>query len=176
MSEPCKGCNEDKSHRFREGKIPLRFIREKKKPKGAMRHYKDGEIYLKAARNAQLPWWEPVDKIDFPIVEPATEKDSVFQPESLDDPNAPAYLGPSGIELKPGIGPTGVFVEPSAPAEIISPPLPQAEEEKPADFTVASPSDEWTKKRLLDFIKSKGGVGKMEMRKSWLLEIAISLA
>ena len=120
---------------------------------------------MKSARNAQLPWWEPVDKIDFPIVKPATEKDSVFQLGSLDDPNAPAYLGPSGIELKPGIGPVGAFVEPSA----------SAKEEKPAGFTVASPSDEWTKKRLLDFIKSKGGVGKMEMRKSWLLEIALNL-
>jgi len=142
-----------------------------------MSNYKDGETYWMFPRHVAMPWWDPIDKIDYPIVKPATEKESVFQKGSLDDIDAPAYIGESGITVKPGIGIVGSFVEPSAPAQIITPDIPkiQGKEEEPVGFP-ESPSGEWSKKKLLDFIKSKGGVAKMEMRKSWLLEIALNLA
>ena len=166
MTEPCDDCNKDDSYVYGSERIMLRFIRAKKKPSGAMSNRKDGEAYLMFPRHAALPWWEPVDKIDFPIVSPATEKESVLLASNLEDMEAPAFLGGSGITIGRG-GIKGGFIEPQAPT--------QTEEEEPADFTKPCPSEEWTKSDLLDFIKSKGGVGKAEMRKSWLLEIALNL-
>jgi len=45
----------------------------------------------------------------------------------------------------------------------------------PQDFPEATPSKEWAKKELLDFITSKGGYADIKMKKDWLLNIALNL-
>lgn len=80
MSKPCKGCNEKEWNVYREGKVALKFIRANKKPAGAMQNYKDGETYWMHPRHASYPWWEPIADIKGPLVKPATEKESAFEP------------------------------------------------------------------------------------------------
>jgi hypothetical protein len=156
----------DDSEAFREGKIRLRFIRKNKKPAGAMSNYKDGEIYWMFPRHAALPWWEMVDKIDYPFVPKAALKDSALAFGDLDDMEQPAYLGDSGIKIGPG-GIKGGFVEPIA--------SPTVEEVETQDFQDSTPSETWKKKELLDFITSKGGVAFMTMTRAQLLAVALNL-
>ena len=175
--KPCDDCDKDESSVFREGKVQLRFIRANKNPRGAMQNYKDGEVYWMFPRHARMPWWTPIDQIDYPIVPPATEKESAIIIGDLEDMAKPAYIGESGITVKPGVGLTGEFVEPNAPAQIIAPDVPKVQgQEEPKDFPEVVPSEEWTKKDLLTFIKEKGGFATLEMRKKWLVEIALNLS
>ena len=177
LEQGCDECDKDESTVFRDGKIQLRFIRAKKKPVGAMSNYKDGEVYWMFPRHAKMPWWQPVDQIDYPIVPPATEKDSVFQYGSLNDMNAPAFLGKSGITIKPGKGIVGGFVEPTEDAQITMSDIPQVQgQEEPVGFPEESPTKDWTKEKLVEYIRDKGGFAKREMRKAWLLEIALNLS
>lgn len=149
---------------FRDGKIKLRFIRAKKKPPGSMKNRKDGEIYWMFPRHAAFPWWDVVDKIDYPFIPKASLEESVLDLGRLDDMEKPAYLGPSGFSVGPD-GLKGEFIEPIASEEVVE-----------ESFYEPPPTEKWTKKELLAFITSKGGVAKMAMRKAWLLEIALNLA
>lgn len=169
LEQGCDDCDKDESTVFRDGKIQLRFIRANKKPAGALSNFKDGEVYWMFPRHARLPWWQPVDAIDYPIVPPATERDSVFRSGSLEDINAPAFLGESGMSIKPGKGIVGGFVEPVEPSEA-------QRQEEPVGFPKERPSKEWTKEKLVEYIRDNGGVAKQEMRKAWLLEIALNLS
>lgn len=185
MAKPCRGCDEEESHIYRDGKVKLRFIRANKKPKGAMRNYNDGETYWMHPRHAALPWWEYAERIRLPIVEPATEADSVFEAVRIDDIETDATVGPSGMTLQPSGRVTGGFREPEQivvnEPEAVPPQLEAPVEEpkpSPADVgfpTDSSPSARWTKKELLAFIKHKDGVAKLSMKKEWLLQIASSL-
>jgi hypothetical protein len=154
----------DDDEAFRDGKIRLRFIRAKKKPPGAMKNYKDGETYWMFPRHAALPWWELVDKIDYPFVPKASLKESSLKLGDLDDMEKPAFLGESGITVGPH-GPKGGFVEPIATPRGVD----------PQDFPKATPSEKWKKKELLDFITSKGGVAFMTMTRDQLLQVALNL-
>ncbi len=146
---------------FNEGRIRLRFIRAKKKPPGSMSNRKDGQIYWMFPRHAALPYWELVDKIDYPFVPRPTEAQSAII-GSLDDMEKPAYLGESGMKIGPG-GLTGGFVEPLV-KEVV-----------PEDFPYPTPTAEWRKQKLLDFITSKGGVAFMSMTRDQLLAVALNL-
>lgn len=165
LEQECDDCDKEESDIPRDGKILLRFIRANKKPQGAMQNYKDGQTYWMYARHARLPWWEVVDKVDYPIVPPATAKDSVYEAiGDLDDMEKPAFLGESGITIKPGVGPVGGFIEPSAATQV-----------KPTAAVDSPPTLDWSKQKLVDYIEAKGGVGKLGMKKEWLLEIALNL-
>lgn len=165
LESGCDDCDKEESSIQRDGKILLRFIRAKKKPPGAMQNYRDGQEYWMYARHARLPWWEPVDKIDYPIVPPPTDEDSVYGPiGDLDDMEKQAFLGESGITIKPGVGPTGGFIEPSAATQV-----------QPQKVVADPPTAKWKKQKLVDYITARGGVGKLEMKKDWLLEIALNL-
>ena len=151
---------------FNEGKIRLRFIRAKKKPPGAMSNYKDGQVYWMFPSHAALPWWQLVDKIDYPFVPKAALEDSSLVYGSLEDMEKPAYLGPSGISVGPS-GLKGGFVEPLTDSP--------SEEVAPQDFPENPPTEEWKKKALLDFITSRGGVAFMTMTRDQLLQVALNL-
>jgi hypothetical protein len=154
----------DDDEAFREGKIRLRFIRAKKKPPGSMSNYKDGQIYWMFPRHAALPWWELVDKINYPFVPKAALKDSSMTYGDLDDMEKPALLTESGITVGPR-GMKGGFVEPIATPEGVD----------PQDFPEETPTKKWKKKELLDFITSKGGVAFMTMTRDQLLQVALNL-
>jgi len=165
LEEPCDDCDKEESAIPRDGKVLLRFIRAKKKPQGAMQNYKDGQTYWMYARHAKLPWWELVDKVDYPIVSPATDEDSVYEAiGDLDDMEKPAFLGESGITIKPGVGPVGGFIEPSTTKRV----SPQPVVEDP-------PTLKWKNQELVDYIADRGGVAYPGMKKKWLLEIALNL-
>ena len=175
MTEPCKNCDTEESQVFREGKVLLRFIRANKKPVGAMQNYKDGQTYWMYPRHERLPWWEPAEKIDFPIVEPATQEESVYEVEAtvVGDIDAPAQIGPSGMTLQPSGMVMGRFEErPRVLAE--SPP--KIEVEEAAAESTVTPSKNWKKKELVDYILSKGGFADTGMKKEWLIQIALNLA
>lgn len=185
MSKPCKGCDEeDQRLVYSDGKMHMRFIRANKKPRGAMQNYEDGKLYWMKPRYAVLPWWEPVDEFQMPIVEEATEEESVYAVTELGDMNSSASLGPSGISVGPR-GVIGAFREPEQVVidelEDIAPQLEAPVEEKteePENLGFpqgASPSRKWRKAELLQFVKSKGGLANMSMKKDLLLTVALSL-
>ena len=162
----------------------MRFIRANKKPRGAMKEHKDGETYWMPARFAVLAWWELVDEVQMPVVEEATEEESVYEVTRLGDMDASATISPSGISVGPR-GVTGGFREPEQividDPEVILPQIESPTEKKteeserlgfPKD---GSPSRKWRKAELLGFVKSKGGVANMKMKKDLILVVALSL-
>ncbi|GAH46539.1 unnamed protein product, partial [marine sediment metagenome] len=96
-----------------------------------------------------------------------------------------ATIGPSGISVGPR-GVTGGFREPEqvviGELEDIAPQLEAPVEEKAEESNHvgfpqgASPSRKWRKAELLRFVKSKGGVANMKMKKDLLLTVALSVA
>ena len=152
---------------FNEGKIKLRFVRAKKKPAGSMSNYKDGQVYWMFPRHAAFPWWQLVDKIDYPFIPEAALEDSSLVYGDLNDMEKPAYLGLSGITVGPS-GIKGGFIEPVASPS-------SAEEVGGQDFSENPPTEEWKKKELLDFITSRGGVAFMTMTRAQLLQVALNL-
>jgi len=175
---PCSGCNdENPALTFREGTVLMRFIRAKKTPPGSMSNFKDGEAYWQIPIHATLPWWEPVEDIQLPIVEKAGEALSVYDPSRLDDEGSPAYLGPSGMSLQPGGRVSGAFTEPAQVVIGDDPPHPESKKETVnLGFPQGeSPSRKWLKEDLFLFVKSRGGTAKMRMKKGELLAEALKL-
>ena len=113
-----------------------------------------------------------------PFVEEAGEEDSVYDVTRIDDPNTPAYLGPSGISLQPGGRVSGTFQEPKQIIIGLDPPRLESKE-APVNLGFPqgeSPSAEWLKEELFLFAKLRGGDVKMKMKKDKLLTAALSLA
>ena len=202
MSKPCTGCGskENPALFFSEGKVLMRFIRANKKPAGSMRNFKDGELYWQRPINATVPWWEPVEDITIPLVKEATEEDSVFEggkverrilPDKppvkeelvheatrMDDPDTPAYLGPSGMTIQPGGRISGVFTE---PAQVVIGEAPPHLEPKETTTDLGFPQGElpslkWLKEDLFLFARLKGAKVKMNMGKQELLDFALNPA
>lgn len=154
----------------------MRFIREKKTPSGAMRNFKGGESYWQPPINATLPWWEPVEDIQMPLVEEAGEKESVYEATRVDDLDSPAVIGPSGMTLHPEGRVSGSFAEPPQVVIGDSPPLPEpGEAAVDLGFPQGElPSLKWLKEDLFLFAKLKGEDAKMKMTKKVLLDLALS--
>jgi len=159
-----------------------------------MTNYKDGEDYWMKPRYAVLPWWEPIEDIEMPLVKEATEEESVYEPPTDDDPDTEATLAPSGMTLQPSGKVTGSFQEPAdvaveedvsepvlPPPETVEPELDEDENKEDEAENLGfpssgSPSAKWRKIELLAFIHHKGGVANRSMKKDLLLTVALSLA
>ena len=165
----------------------MRFVRAGRKV--GLKNYTDGETYWMYPRHAAYAWWEPVGVPEMPVVKPATQKESVFDPDAAsvgfrrfvsEDDSGPATISDSGFTLTPS-GMLGGSLRPAQePAEVIMPEKPEPEkpvEVKDLGFPDGKkPSRSWRKAQLLAFIRHNGGVATNKMKKDLLLTLALSVA
>jgi len=185
--KPCKGCDEKEQFVYRKGKIPMRFVRAGRKV--GLHNYKDGEVYWMYPRHAAYAWWEPVGVPEMPVVKPATQKESVFDPDGAtitfkrtisEDSSGPATIGDSGFTLTPSGMLSGSLRSAQEEAEVIISEKPEpvkVEEKRDLGFPDGKkPSRRWRKAELLAFIRHNGGVATKQMKKDLLFTLASSLA
>jgi hypothetical protein len=164
MSKPCIGCDKNEATIYRKGKIRLRFKRAGRKV--GLNNYEDGKLYWMKPRHAAYPWFEPVDNVELPIVEPATQEESVYERIIDENTLSEAIIGESGYTLSGSGLIEGMFRDPEEPvdepAEIVMPEPPTPKEEEHLGFPEnESPSRKWKRAELLAYITHRGAADKL---------------